>query len=111
MPKVTLPNSINKDVHLDIALLPFHLISPAYLCLYLSLCEEKRVGVSLNTFENVIFSNGPLMNILIFPHQGNNFHSENSFWDYLISSQRPLLYSLQAITLKLASQRQTSIFF
>lgn len=50
------------------------------------------------------------MSILIFPHQANNFHSENSFWDYLISIQKPLLYPLQAIALKLAFQRQTSIF-
>lgn len=50
------------------------------------------------------------MNILIFPYQGNNFHSENSFWDYLISIQKLLLYPIQAITLKLAFQRQTSIF-
>lgn len=90
-----------------------HLISPAYLylCLYLSLCKEKRVGVSLNVFENVIFRNSPLMNILIFPHQWNNFHTENSFWDYIISIERPLLYLLQAITLKLAFWRQTYFFY
>lgn len=77
--------------------LPISIPQPIYMCLYLSSCTEKWIGVSL---ENVVFSNGPLMNMLIFLHQGNSFHLENSFQNYWILIQSPLLYPLWAITFR-----------
>lgn len=85
-------------MHLDMALLQItYLNSPAYLYVSIFILLYREMGWCFSW--KCCFQQWST-NMLIFLHQGNNFHLENSFQNYWILIQSPLLYPLWAITFR-----------